>query len=241
MKLKTAAMIATAIVIILGAAMISPLFFRPAQADKRVLLSFAVIDSNGASEWCSNLSSVLDSYDLPATVFIVGEIAQQYPQTATCFCDKVDVGSRTYSNAVLTTINDYTVKLQEVQDGKSSVDAAGDLSSKVFQAPSTATDQDIYSLLNRAGILADFSYKDHYNVYKDGQFVRYPASVFDGCSYAPEFFLQRPQGAKPTIIQFNNTCSTEDIQAFLATLCSGDFEFVNASQLTGLALTVREA
>lgn len=241
MKLKTAALIATAIVIVGGVFMISPLFFGPDKGDINVMLCFSVDQSDGAVEWCQNLSSVLDSYNLPATVFVDGKTAQEQPQTVACFNSQVDVGSRTYSNTDLTIISDYTAKLKEVQDGKSSVDQAGDLNSKAFQAPNGATDQDIYSLLNRSGILVDFSYNDHYNVYQNGQFVRYEAYVFDGQSYGPESFLARPETVQPVIIQFSSAVTISDIESFLSVLVSGDFVFVNASQLTGLTLTDREA
>jgi peptidoglycan/xylan/chitin deacetylase (PgdA/CDA1 family) len=219
--------------------MISPLFFGQDKGDIQVMLCFSVDQSDDAAEWCQNLSSLLDSYNLPATVFVDGKTAQEQPQTVACFNSRVDVGSRTYSNTELTSISDYVAKLKEVQAGKSSVDQAGDLNSKSFQAPNGATDQDIYSLLNRSGILADFSYSDHYNVYQNGQFVRNEAYFYDGQSYEPEFFLDRPKTAEPVIIQFSNNCAVSEIKSFLSTLLSGDLDFVNASQLTGLTLTDR--
>lgn len=241
MELKTAALIATVIVIIGGVVMISPLFFSQDSGDRYVMLCFSVYQTGSVAEWCQNLSSVLGNYNLPATVFVDGKTAQDQPQTVACFNNRVDVGSRTYSNADLTNISDYTAKLREVQDGKFSVDYAGDLNSKAFQAPNGATDQDIYSLLNRTGILADFSYSDHYNVYQNGQFVRCEAYVYDGQSHGPDFFLAIPETVQPIIIQFNSTWAVSDIESFLSVLVSGDFDFVNASQLTGLALTDREA
>jgi peptidoglycan/xylan/chitin deacetylase (PgdA/CDA1 family) len=239
MKLKLAATIATVIVIIVGFAMISPLFFRQDKVDKRVMLSFSISEPDNAAEWCRNLSSILKTHNIPATVFIVGKIAEQYPQTVTCFSDKVDIGSQTYDNLNLTGISDYSVKLQEVKKGKTAVDKAGHVYSRVFRAPYGATDQDIYSLLSRSGISADFSYKSQYNVYQNGQFIKFNAAVFDGKHYSPEFFLTRAKTSQPLIIEFDNTYSTSDIEVFLSKLITGDFEFVNASKLVGLTLTSR--
>lgn len=237
MKLTIAATLATVLVIVVGFALISPLFFRQEKVDRRLMLSFTVLEPQGASEWCRNLASILDSYNLPATVFVVGKIAQQYPETITCFSSKVDIGSVTYDSLNLTTVADYTIKLQEVQEGKAAVDIAGDIDSKVFQAPNKAADQDIYSLLSRSGIIADFSYISHYNVYQNQQFVKYPAGVFAGEAYSADFFVERTKTQQPIIIEFNNTCSTSTIKSYLSILTSGDFNFVNASQLTGLNLT----
>ncbi|MGE5555125.1 MAG: polysaccharide deacetylase family protein [Methanocella sp.] len=240
MKLKTAATIATVIVIVVGAAMISPLFFKPENVDKRIMLTFSVTNPHGATEWCQNLTSILNSYDLPATVFVAGKIAEQYPQIVTCFGEKVDIGNQPYSNKNLTDYTDYTLKLQEVQNGKAAVDKAGNFNSKAFQATNGATDEDIFSLLGRSGIYADFSYTDHYNVYQNGQFIKYPALVFDASNHTPEY-IEGTRTLQPIILQFNNNIPTDAIQTYLSTLTHGDFEFVNASQLTGLDLTVQEA
>jgi peptidoglycan/xylan/chitin deacetylase (PgdA/CDA1 family) len=238
LKLRVAATIATVLVLIVGFAMISPLFFRQdrLQPNQTIMLSFSVYDSVDAVDWCKNLSAILTTYNIPATVFIVGKVAEQNPQTVTCFSDKVDIGSLTYDNSNLTNIFDYQVKLQEVQQGKDAVDNAGHIDSKVFQAPYGATDPDIYSLLSRSGILADFSYKNQYNVYQNGLFIKYNATVLDGnnCSYN---FLKRPHTAEPIIIQFDNSSPTSSIQSFLSKTSWDGFDFVNSSQLTDLALT----
>jgi peptidoglycan/xylan/chitin deacetylase (PgdA/CDA1 family) len=244
LRLRHVALIVTVLVIVAAFAMISPLFLRQGSTEpgQKVMLSFSVSESDDVVEWCKDLSSILNGYNMGATVFIVGEVAEEYPQVVSYFGDKVDVGSQTYDNIALTSIADYSLKLEEVKDGKTAVDNAGNLSSKVFRAPLRATDQDIYSLLSRSGILADFSYDDRYNLYQDGLFVRYDAAVYEGRDHSPDFFLTLaalPDVSKPLIIDFDNTCPISSIKALLSSLRKGHFEFVNASQLTGLALTDR--
>jgi peptidoglycan/xylan/chitin deacetylase (PgdA/CDA1 family) len=229
------------LVIVIGLAMISPLYLRPSQVQtqQRVMLTFDVLESTGAVEWCKGLSSTLNTYNLPATVFIVGKIAEQYPQTVLSFSNSVDIGSETYNYTNLTTIADYTLKLQEVKDGKVAVDNAGHLDSKVFRAPYGATDLDIYSLLSRSGILADFSYKNQYNVYLNGQFIRFDATTYEGQDYPPGYFLTLDKTSLPLIINFNNTNSISSIESYLSKLKTGDFGFVNGSELVGMTLTTR--
>ena len=241
LKLKFVATIVTVLVIVIGLAMISPLYLRQFEvnAKERVMLTFSVLESAGAVEWCKNLSSTLNTYNMPATVFIVGKIAEQYPQTVLSFGDNVDIGSQTYNDTNLTTISDYTVKLEEVQNGKAAVDTAGHINSKVFRAPYWATDQDIYSLLSRSGILADFSYKNQYNVYLNGQFIKFDASTYEGRDYAPDYFLTRNKTSLPLIIDFDNTYSISKIESYLSRLKTGDFDFVNGSELVGMTLTTR--
>ncbi|MFC2016613.1 polysaccharide deacetylase family protein [Chloroflexota bacterium] len=239
--MRTAAVIATTLVIVTGFAMIIPLFLRPGivEPKQRVMISFSVLPSSEANEWCQNLSSLLNAQDIGASVFFVGKVAEQYPQAVSYFSDKVDVGSQTYSNLDLTGTSDYSVKLQEIKEGKMAVDNAGNLYSRVFRAPLGATDEDIYSLLNQSGILADFSYKIQYNVYQNGQFVKYDAAVYEARDYPPDFFPILSQNMSPAIIVVDNSYSVSDIATLISALKKADVEFVNASELTGLTLTIR--
>ena len=241
MKLKHAAMITTGVVIVAGFAMISPLFLRPGEAGvgKRVMLSFTVSESAGAVEWCRDLSLLLNRYNIGASVFIAGKVAEEYPEVVSCFGNRVDVGSQTYGNTDLTKIADYSLKLQEVKDGKTAVDDAGNLNTRIFRAPFGATDQDIYSLLSRSGILADFSYDSQYNVYRDGQFLKYDALVYAASEHPPDFFLSLPETSEPVIVVFDNGYPVSDIEAVISSLKKAGREFINASELTGLTLTTR--
>jgi len=236
------ATIITVMVIALGFAIISPLFspLITPEIKQKLMLCFDVSESENSAQWCQNLSVILAEKNLPATVFLLGEVAQNNPQ-CTLFSDKIDVGSKTYGNVALSSIEDYSIKLQEVQEGKSAVDKAGNLNVKSFRATNDAVDDDIYSLLNRCGILADFSYKDHYNIYENNQFIRYAAEVFEGKNYSPDYFLNHSKPTKPLIICFDSSDSTISIEEFLTELQTGDFLFVNASELAGLALTSRGA
>jgi peptidoglycan/xylan/chitin deacetylase (PgdA/CDA1 family) len=239
LNLRHAAIIATALVLIAGFAMITPLYLREdkAQPKQEIMLSFSVLESENVVEWCQNLSSILNTHNMGAVVFFVGKVAEQNPQAVTCFGNKIDIGSQTFSYVNLTSIYDYSKKLQEVKLGKAAVDSAGQLNSKVFYAPYGATDPDIYSLLSRSGILVDFSYTNQYDVYKNGQFVRFDAAVFKATDHSPEFYLQKDQITEPEIIEFDNTWATSKINSFLDNLGTGNLDFINASGLTGFDLT----
>jgi peptidoglycan/xylan/chitin deacetylase (PgdA/CDA1 family) len=244
LKLRNAAIIATVLVIVAGAALISPLFLRHngnAQTKPKVMLGFSVLPGNEVLTWCRDLSSLLESHRIGASVFIVGRVAEQYPGCISYFSSKIDLGSQTYSYSNLTGIADYALKLQEVQKGKEAVDKAGNIYSRIFRAPFNATDQDIYSLLSRSDILADFSYDQQYNVYRQGQFIKYNAAVFDGHNLTGDSFMKLYEDTRPNIIFFDNTQPISVIEAFLSSLDPGKLEFVNASELVGFSLTDRGA
>jgi peptidoglycan/xylan/chitin deacetylase (PgdA/CDA1 family) len=241
LKLKHAAIIATVLTIVAGFTMISPLYFRPNEAEvkQEVMLSFSVSSDADVVRWCKEVSSILNAHKIGASVFFVGKVAEQYPQIITMFGEKVDIGSQTYNNTDLTSIDDYSFKLEEVKRGKAAVDNAGNLYSRVFRSPFGATDDDIYSLLSRSDILADFSYGSHYNVYQQGQFIKYYARVYEAQSYSPDFFLNLNRNNEPIIINFDNTRPVSSLEAFLSQLMTAKFEFINASELAGLTLTDR--
>lgn len=241
MKLVVAAVLSTAFVIAFGFFIISPMFYRAPSVDAKqeIMLSFSVSESNGIVDWCKNLSSILESYDISATVFIAGKVAEQHPECVSCFSSEVDVGSQTYSNLNLTSIADYDAQLEEVRKGKQAVDTAGNLYSRAFKAPNGDTDQNIYSLLSQNDILADFSYNAQYNVYLDNQFVKFEATVYNGSTCSANFILTLETSRKPIIINFDSESSAELISDFIGTLKTEQFDFVNASEMTGLSLTVR--
>ena len=241
MNLRHTAMVATVLVLIVGFAMIAPLFLRAdkMQPKQKILLSFNIKESDNTVEWCQNLSKILNSQGIGAVVFFVGKVAQQNPQAVTCFADKVDIGSQTYNDVNLTAIDDYSVKLQEVEQGKFAVDTAGHLNSSVFQASFGDADQDIYSLLSRSAISVDISYADHYNVYQNGQFIKFNIDIYKPISNSLPSNLTDSQSSEPKIIEFDNTWTTTNINSFLGKLATGNFEFINASDLVGFNLTIR--
>ncbi len=243
MNIKLTATIVTIAVVITGVAMIVPMFLQTAQTKgaprQKLMLSFSVTQDSESVEWCKSLSSLLDDSAIGATVFIVGKVAEQHPECVSYFSEKVDIGSQTYSNIDLTGIADYLLKLKEVEGGKKAVDMAGNLYSQVFRAPFYRTDQDIYSLLSRSGIVADFSYKNQYNVYMEGQFLRFNAAMFNGRDLSTDSIPILPEPSMPLIIHFEDTDSIDSISAFLSGLKADNFEFVNASEIVGFALTER--
>ena len=120
LKLKSAATIATALVIVAGLAMISPLFLRQqnkSQEVQKIMLSFSVLPSAEVSEWCQNVAAILDSSDIGASIFFAGEAAERHPESVLYFSHKVDIGSQAYNNIDITGFSDYSMKLQEVQEG----------------------------------------------------------------------------------------------------------------------------
>jgi len=171
-------------------------------------------------------------------VFITGQAAEQYPQCVSYFSEKVDIGSQTYSNSNLTSIADYSLKLREVEQGKTAVDNAGKLTSGIFRAPFGAVDEDIYSLLTRSGIQADFSYNQQYNVFEKGRFIKYAAAGYNGYATSPGLFAEL-SAAKPIIIFFDNTRPVSEIEQFLSGLKLDRFKIMNASELVGFSLTNR--
>jgi peptidoglycan/xylan/chitin deacetylase (PgdA/CDA1 family) len=242
LTLKQVAIITTALVIVAGFAMISPLFIRADETvpKQKVLLTFSVAETADAVAWCQNLASLLDDYNIGAAVFIPGRLAEQHPEAIWDFDNNVDIGSQTYSNADLTKISDYSIKLQEVEEGKMAVDEAAGLDTKMFRAPFFKTDQDIYSILSRSGILADFSYENQYHIYVNGKFLTFDVKMYKGSDYSPEFFSTLPTTSEPFIIDFDNSYSIFSLQNFFSGLNMEHFEFVNASQFVGFTLTNRK-
>jgi peptidoglycan/xylan/chitin deacetylase (PgdA/CDA1 family) len=205
-----------------------------------VMLSFSVIDDSNVANWCSDLSNVLNKYSAKATVFFTGKTAERYPECVTVFSDDVDIGSQTYNYVDLTEIPDYTVQLEEVRNGKRAVDNAGQLYSRLFKAPYDSTNENIYSLLSRSDIVADFSYNQQYNKYYNGQFIKFDLRSYDGSEHSADFFHTLPVTEVPVLINFNNSITIDKIDDFIFQLKSNNIRFVNASEITGIDLTVRE-
>jgi len=203
------------------------------------MLSFSVLDTVNVSGWCSELSSILKTHSAKAAVFITGKVAQQHPECVTVFGDNVDIGSQTYNYVNLTSISDYTLQLEEVRKGKQAVDNAGKLYSRLFKAPYGFTDDNIYSLLSRSDIVADFSYDRQYNIFCNGQFIKFDSITYNGSQHSAEFFLSLPKTTELVIIAFENTTPAERISELLSKLNMGYIQFVNASEIAGFNLTLR--
>lgn len=250
MKLVHIGMIATGAVIVLGVGMIAPAFTQH-QADSHgilLMLSFNIVHPEDAASWCNELSSMLEQHQLKATVFVTGKIAETNPECVRSFSTDVDVGSQTYSYANLVSLGDYPTALEEIQKGKQAVDSAGNLNSLLFRAPDRSTNEDIYSLLTRSDIIADFSYVNHYNKYEGGQFVRYDLKSLPGNSEGMKFFSlvsgddDVVSSEVPVEIAFDNSMKVGEIDRLVSEIASyQDIHFVNASDLAGVDLTKETA
>jgi peptidoglycan/xylan/chitin deacetylase (PgdA/CDA1 family) len=243
MKLAHLGAIATAILVAVGVVLaIGPAYMHTLDQNKPppVMLSFSIVDSQNVPQWCKDISSILAKYNVKATVFITGKIAENNPDCVKAFASYrgIDIGSQTYSYVSLPTVGDYTKALDEVKRGKLAVDTAGNLNSKIFKAPYDATDQNIYSLLSGSNITADFSYQSQYNRYDGNQFVKYNI-VSCQCIQSPDKVHQLANAHLPVVIDIDNKTEPTKIGDFIATLKNDHMNLVNASDLTGLDLTIR--
>ena len=239
MKMVQVGAISTGTVIILGIALVIPAFMQPTQ-HLLVLLSFNIIDDENTPQWCKELSSLLTKHNVKATVFVTGTVAEENPECVSVFSNNVDIGSQTYDYVNLTSFNDYAEQLEEIKNGKDAVDKAGNLDSKLFKAPFGATDENIYSLLNTSGILADFSYQNQYNKYYNHKFLKFDSTAYEGLQKPADYYqgLKPEQG--PIIINFDNEIPVEQIDQFVSDLKSSHIRFVSTSELTGIDLTVKK-
>lgn len=239
MRIVHVGAIVTGIVITMGVLLILPEFMRPSPTQP-ILLSFSITNEQNLPTWCHDLSSILTKYDVKATVFVIGKVAERHPDCVTVFPDNVDIGSESYDYVSLPSISDYSTQLQEVKNGKVAVDKAGNLDSKLFRAPYGATDVNIYSLLNRSNILADFSYSEQYNKYYDGKFLKFDLVTYNGSKYYTSFFRHVPAD-KPVLVNFDNSTPVPQIEEFISEFKSKNFRFVSATELTSLDLTIHGA
>jgi peptidoglycan/xylan/chitin deacetylase (PgdA/CDA1 family) len=242
-RIVTGGIVATVAVIIVGVVVALPPFLQPPKGPS-VLLSFNIVNDNNMPVWCRGLADILSKNQLDAAVFFSGEIAEKYPECVSSFGENVDIGSSTYSYRNLTGISDYTEQLRQVGDGKKAVDLAGNFDSKSFRAPYGSTDENIYSLLSRSGILADFSYSDRYHKYYEDKFIWFELIVYNASSpsVSAEYIRTNlPDGrtGEPINIDIDNSVPLDKVQQIIDVLQDKGSNFVNASELTGIALTTR--
>jgi len=248
MKLAHLGAIATTLTIAIGVILaVGPAYMHTLERDKPppVMLSFSVVDgqNDDIPQWCKDLSSILARHNVKATVFVTGKVAEQNPSCVTALAaySGIDIGSQTYSYVALPSLKDYAQALDEVKHGKDAVDRAGNINSRIFKAPYGATDQNIYSLLSSSGISADFSYSSQYNKFEGGQFVKYNLVSCDNCNGSPDRVRQLMDMHSPVMIDIDNTAKTSEIESLVVALKDHNVNLVNASGLTGLDLTVRNA
>ena len=241
LKITYVAAIATTIVLLLGLFMIVPVFFRhpPTQDNVKVFLSFDARSSEQLSVWCSELASLLEDENVRATVFFSGKVAESNPALLGYFGDGVDIGSQTYSYVDLSTVSDFSVQLEEVKSGKEAVDAAGDLYSRVFKAPYGGTDENIYYLLSQSDIIADFSYTQQYNLYQNGQFLKYNSVAYEGTLDAVNTISEEASTSNVYVLTFDSSFSVQQVRDVISALKDAAVDFVNASDLAGIDVTGR--
>ena len=242
MKLFPVAVISTVLVIAVGVGLVSQVFLTIADVPKQdVMISINVNDDPNLPQWCNELSSVLDATAIRATVFVAGKVAEEHPGCIEKLAanDRLDIGSQTYSYVSLPSIQDYTIQLEEVRNGKNSVDNTAKVDSRLFKAPFGKTNDEIYSLLNRSGIIADFSYHDHYNKYYEGQYIWFNVTSYEVTRHEPSYYNTLALTDTPLIINFDTSGQIFQLRDLVLQLQGGHFRFVNASDLTQLELTVR--
>ena len=239
MRLAHLGILTTAIVISLGVLSLTPAYLE-VKPHKTILLSFSISDSENLPEWCNELSNFLNTNKIKAVVFVTGKVAQEFPHCVSSFRNGIDIGSQTYNYVELPQISDYLEQLDEIKNGKSAVDKAGNLNSKLFKAPNGATDENIYSLLIHAKIFADFSYENQYNKIYQEKFLKFDLASFQASDHDLSFFKKLNFADVPIMINFDNSDSIDTIIDFIFYLKSNEISFVNASELTGLQLTQRQ-
>ena len=238
MNIVRAGIISTSLVV--SASILSFVFiFFETPESQPVLLSFEIVDNNNMPDWCLDLSQTLEKNNVKAAVFVTGRVAERYPQCVQAFGDGVDIGSQTYHYVDLGKIDDYTAQLREVEKGKNAVDKAGNLDSKLFKAPNGIVNDNIYSILNHYGILADFSYNNQYNKFSENHYVKYNLVAYDGAHHNVNFFQNLQLSSTPLMINYDNTTPVTEIDSLISILKSDKVRFVSASDLTHLDLTIR--
>jgi peptidoglycan/xylan/chitin deacetylase (PgdA/CDA1 family) len=243
MKIVYLGTISTGIVLLLGMVMILPPFLQP-EPKQEVLLSFSIAKDEDLSQWCDNIASVLYENKVKAAVFITGEAAEKSPNCITSFPNDIDIGSQGFYYSPITEISAYSLQLDEIQKGKNTIEKIGNLESKLFKAPYGKTDENIYSLLSRSDILADFSYEGQFNKFHENQFIWFKIKSYDTTNYSnsltPVISNVESKGNQiPIVINFDDNNSVDEIKTVLVDLNSKEFEFVNASDLVGYELTKR--
>ena len=231
--------VATVGILAIGVLISAQPFLQPSKGPS-VLLAFSIVSDENMPSWCDDVSKILNDDKIDAVVFFSGEIAEEYPDCVASFNDHIDIGSSTYHHNRLTEFDDYSDQLEQVSEGKLAVDRTGKLDSKSFKAPYGDTDENIYSLLNKTGVLADFSYADRYHKVHDGQFIWFDIRVVDLANSDREKLdeLDTDEGT-PIQINIDNSISPEDVTTLIAELQGKRVDFLSASELTGIPLTIR--
>lgn len=236
MKLILGAVIATALVIILGVLIVTPSFFEN-EKKTSVMLTFNIHDDSNLDIWCHNLSEFLKSENSYGTIFISGELAQKNPSCVKSFSKKFDIGSQTYSYASLPQIQDYGIQLQEVKKGRDAINVVGNMDSKLFKAPFGDTDENVYSILSSNDILADFSYQTQYNKYFNDKFLKFDLMTIDSKNISTSSLQSIKSSTIPVQIEFDSSMTLDEIKKIFFQIKTLNVNFVTASDITKMELT----
>lgn len=92
------------------------------------------------------------------------------------------------------------------------------------------------------GILADFSYSDRYHKYYEDKFIWFELTIYNASSPAvsAEYIrvnLPDSRTSEPINIDIDNSVPLDKVQQIIDVLKGRGSNFVNASELTGIALT----
>ena len=220
--------------------MVIPIFFRNQNIPQnpRVMLSFEIKNNKNITEWCTELSLLLNENNITATIFFPGKLVEQNPTILNIFEKGIDIGSQTYNYVNISSL-DFTTQLNEIKKGKQIIDQKGNLNSQIFKAPYGETDENIFYLLTQNNITADFSYQTQFNLYENGQFIKYEAITSENTIASIKTSLNILENHQLLIIPFENTDLIQDITEIILELKKFGIQFVNASDLAGTDLTGR--
>jgi peptidoglycan/xylan/chitin deacetylase (PgdA/CDA1 family) len=236
--------VATAIVVVIGALYAAPPYIKWVESSQRVpsvMLSFSITSDKNMPEWCESVAELLNKNQLNAVVFFPGKIAEKYPDCVRSFHHGVDKGSSTYSFTKLSAERDYLDQLEDVRKGKAVLDSIAHVESKSFKAPYGYTDDNIYSLLSRNNITADFSKDGSYNKYNDKIFIYYDLTTFNLNEFSSEEIGSQVAKKVAGQIQItaDNSVPLEKISSLVNDILQKqDAKFVSASDIAETNLTV---
>lgn len=237
LKLAHISIITTSCVILFSFILFIPVFF-PTEPPTVVMLSFDITNEHNLPSWCIELSKILVDHDVNSVIFLRGKTAEKFPECVTAFHGGVDIGSQTYSYVDLKNIVDYSLQLEEVERGKKAIDKVGNFDTKLFKAPYGSTDENIYSLLSRSGILADFSYENQFNKFYKDKFIKFNSKSYH-TTQIKSIISEIKASEDQIILNYDNSIPVNEITKILIFLESHNIIFASPSELTGIDLTAR--
>lgn len=233
-KLIIAGIIATSLTVMTGLIILLPVFLVP-QHQTNVLLTIDINTSESLTEIC-NFIPILQQNNIPITFFISGKDAEENKNCLSNLPKNIVVGSKTYDNIILPTIDDYSIQLDEVQRGKQTIDSITHTNTIFFRSPQGITDDNIYSLLSKNGILGDFSYSDHYNKYYKKKFLRFDISAYNGTKLSEQELYSIVMKSDTMWVYFSGEISVGHVLDMINVMKKQHVNFVSINEMTGLGI-----